>query len=353
MDSNSFINKFCFKFTRFRFIGFIALVFSIFILNPLDSFAYTYVPEDIKITFWNSQNQTDSCEGLSQCYNFLPDKIANRVQTQTRKISFTEGRSYKMYISLKLSVPNEYYIYDFYLSDYNLRNYSINVDYNNITFLYWDDFGWFNAYQWDLVLTVTPTFTSEGVSFDFYKNQAYNQAIWILDVLDFHSELLADSSDTGLIIDNNNKNTQDIIDNQNKNHEESEETRKSIWDSIKELPSKFFDMLISLFIPDDFSFLDNFKITLQNKLGFIAEIPISILDFLINLASVTWEPFDSISFPSIELFGVNFWDSQEISLQPAIEIFEPYKYITDLLCVILCCNTLLHWYKSFTNGGGN
>ena len=224
---------------KFNFL--FLFIFGLFLFKPFDTYAYTYVPEDIKITFWNSQNQTDSCEGLTQCYNFLPDKIANRVQTQSRKISFTEGRSYKMYISLKLSVPNEYYIYDFYLSDYNLRNYSINVDYNNMTFLYWDDFGWFNAYQWDLVLTVTPTFTSEGVSFDFYKNQAYNQAIWILDVLDFHTELLADSSDTGLIIDNNNKNTQDIIDNQKEN------TDKILDDDISDSENQansFFDSFV-------------------------------------------------------------------------------------------------------------
>ena len=215
---------------------FIVLLFSLFFINPTDTFAYTYVPEDIKISFYNSNGQVDNCLGLKQCYNFLPGKIASRVQIQSNKISFIEGKSYKMYVSLKLSVPTDYSIYDFYLSDYNVRNYTINVDSSNYTYLYWDDFGWFNVYQWDLVMTVTPTFQGTGTSFDFYKNQAYDQEIWILDVLDFHSELLADSSDTNVIIDNQNKNTQDIIDNQNKNTQEQIESEKvcKIYDFTKE-----------------------------------------------------------------------------------------------------------------------
>lgn len=513
MDIFNNFTLFISKLSKYRFIGFIAIVFSIFLFNPLDSFAYTYVPEDIKITFYGFNGSSDSCEGLTQCYNFVPEKIANRVQVQSQKVSFTEGKQYKMYISLKLSVPTDYTIYDYYLSDYLVRNYNINVNKSDFKFLYWDDFGWFNVYQWDLELTVNPTFQGSGVSFDFYKSQDINQQIWILDVLDFHSELLSDSADTNSIIDNDNRNTQDIINNQNKNNEELQntinnnfnscresknlfnaleisretgiqvngdgsrivmplietgngitstrkklkelaptlkvgdtvflsfnttselnriiyitvanvtwltnttqvitqemldntvylygnrfssgetgfnvvisdlimsldkkepfepygeicknkldsvddsinnldETNKGIWDTIKELPSRFLDMLIGLFIPEDFSFLDNFKDALESKLGFIAEIPISILDFMINLANANWETFDSISFPSIEIFGYNFWESQEISLQPAIDIFEPYKYITDILCVVLCCNTLLKWYQSFTDGGG-
>lgn len=149
---------------------------------------------------------------------------------------------------------------------------------------------------------------------------------------------------------------QQIIDNSNKTNEkldEAEETRKGIWETIKELPTMFLDMLLGLFIPDDFSFLDNLKESLEDKLGFIAEIPISVLDFILNLANADWDSFDSITLPTIEVFGVSFWDSQEISLQPAIDIFEPYKYFTDILCVILCVNTLLRWYHSFSNGGGN
>ena len=135
--------------------------------------------------------------------------------------------------------------------------------------------------------------------------------------------------------------------------EEAEETRKGIWETIKELPSKFFDMLLRLFIPEDFSFLDDFMDSLSSKLGFIAEVPLAILDFLFGLVSTGWEDFNSITFPSIEIFGVNFWNEMEIDLTEAKSIFEPYKFYTDIACVILCVNTLRRWYDSFASGGGS
>lgn len=249
MDYINNVSLFNIKIFKSKFIGLIILVFSIFLFNPIDSYAYTYVPEDIKITFYGVNGSTDYCEGLTQCFNFVPNKIASRVQVQTQKVSFTEGKQYKMYISLKLSVPTDYTIYDYYLSDYLVRNYAINVNKSDFKFLYWDDFGWFNVYQWDLELTVNPTFQGSGVSFDFYKSQATDQQIWILDVLDFHSELLADSSDTNVIIDNQNKNTQDIIDNQNKNTQEEIESQQvcKTYDFTKEtLPVGVKDYFLNL-----------------------------------------------------------------------------------------------------------
>lgn len=149
------------------------------------------------------------------------------------------------------------------------------------------------------------------------------------------------------------KKTNQKIDETNEKLDEAEETRKGIWETIKELPGKLLDMLVGLFIPDDMSFLDNFRESLEDKLGFIAEVPLAILDFLFNLVSAGWDSFNSITLPSIEMFGVSFWDSQEISLQPAIDIFSPYKYITDVICVVLCVNTLRKWYENFASGGGN
>lgn len=137
----------------------------------------------------------------------------------------------------------------------------------------------------------------------------------------------------------------------NKKLEEAQETRKGIWETIKGLPGKLLDMLKGLFIPDNFDFLNDFKETLENKLGFIAEVPISIIEFAFGLATATWEEFNSITFPSIEIFGVNFWNSQEISLQEAINIFRPYRYITDVICVVICVRTLRKWYEKFGSGG--
>lgn len=159
---------------------------------------------------------------------------------------------------------------------------------------------------------------------------------------------------TNTIIDSNNKNANKITEEQKKTNEkldEAQETRKGIWETIKGLPGKLLDMLKGLFIPDNFDFLNDFKETLENKLGFIAEVPISIIEFAFGLATATWEEFNSITFPSIEIFGVNFWNSQEISLQEAINIFRPYRYITDVICVVICVRTLRKWYEKFGSGG--
>lgn len=181
----------------------------------------------------------------------------------------------------------------------------------------------------------------------FNTNQGYR--VYLLSA---YEEENNDSALLQQITNQNNTmiNQNNTIINQN---QQAESTRQGIWETIKNLPSMFLDMLINLFIPDNFDFLYNLRDSLESKLGFIASIPLRVLDFLLNLATADWDAFDSITFPSIEFFGVSFWDTQEISLQPAIDIFSPYKYITDILCVILCVNTLLHWYHSFSNGGGN
>ena len=160
---------------------------------------------------------------------------------------------------------------------------------------------------------------------------------------------------TGLLIDMVDQNNTIINQNQQTNDklDQAEETRKGIWQTIKELPSKFLDMLKGLFIPDNFDFLDDFKNTLETKLGFIAEVPIALIDFISGLVTTNWSEFNSISFPAIEIFGVNFWGSQEVSLQEAIDIFSPYKYITDVICVVICVNTLKRWYDDFAGGGNS
>lgn len=160
---------------------------------------------------------------------------------------------------------------------------------------------------------------------------------------------------TGLLIDIVDQNNTIINQNQQTNDklDQAEETRKGIWQTIKELPSKFLDMLKGLFIPDNFDFLDDFKNTLETKLGFIAEVPIALIDFISGLVTTNWSEFNSISFPAIEIFGVNFWGSQEVSLQEAIDIFSPYKYITDVICVVICVNTLKRWYENFAGGGNS
>lgn len=129
---------------------------------------------------------------------------------------------------------------------------------------------------------------------------------------------------------------------------------KGIFTGIIELPVKLITLLIdamkSLFIPKDMSFINEFVASIENKLGFIAQIPMSIIEFTLNLASSTWQEFNSITFPTVSIFGYYFWEGQEIDLTEAINIFKPFKYLTNVLCVTLFCGTLLKWWKRF-NGG--
>lgn len=135
--------------------------------------------------------------------------------------------------------------------------------------------------------------------------------------------------------------------------DEQNETSKGIWATIKDLPNAFLDMLLGLFIPDDLSFIDNFKDVISNKLGFIASIPIQIIDFALGLVNVAFEEITTISFPSFEVFGVRFWNAEDIDITILLDKLKPFKYLTDLTCVILCCRTLYDMYHNFTGGGAN
>lgn len=117
------------------------------------------------------------------------------------------------------------------------------------------------------------------------------------------------------------------------------------------LITSIIDALKSLFIPDDFDFINDFKDSIESKLGFVAEIPSAMINFLFLIGTQEWEEMDSISFPEIEVFGYKFWNSQTIDLTEAINIFKPFKYITDVLCVIICINTMAKWRDKFTGGG--
>ena len=88
--------------------------------------------------------------------------------------------------------------------------------------------------------------------------------------------------------------TNDKLDSTNNKLDESIETQKGIWGSIKSIfnilnpfSEDFFayklvelilDMLINLIVPQDMSFLDEFRNSLESKLGFIAEVPMQVIN---------------------------------------------------------------------------
>lgn len=172
-------------------------------------------------------------------------------------------------------------------------------------------------------------------------------------------------------------NQNDTIINQNEETnnklDTAENTRKGIWETIKSIPGTigtFFDNLGTkignffkdlldgileglkkLFIPEDMSFIDNLKESLENKLGFIASVPLQVIDYILALPNKIFTPITSITFPEIPIFGVKFWSGQEIDISEGLKIFQAMKYFGDIACVIIVVNTLNKWYRSF--GGGN
>ena len=132
---------------------------------------------------------------------------------------------------------------------------------------------------------------------------------------------------------------------------------KGIFTGIVELPVKLVNLLIdalkSLFIPEDTDFITNFVESIESKLGFIAEVPVQIIEFGIDLASAGWEEVTSVSLPSISIFGYNFWSSQEIDISEGLKVFQAFRYITDCLCVIICARGLIKLWEGFTGGDSN
>lgn len=171
----------------------------------------------------------------------------------------------------------------------------------------------------------------------------------------------------------NNQKQQDALDKTNENLDKIDDTLnsedddfnskkcgivcklKGIGSGIINLPGKLISGLIdgikSLFIPSDTEFITNFVGTIEDKLGFIAEVPIACINFILSLADATWDPFTSVTFPSFEFMGYKLWENIEIDLTAVINIFKPFKYLTDVGCVALCVVTLQRWRDSFTGGG--
>lgn len=215
-------------------------------------------------------------------------------------------------------------------------------------------------------------FEKKNVEWSYFQLLSLNFEVWnasnsITGSISSVAQMIIDMKNQSTqnkddIINNQDKNSQNEIENANKNHEEAQETRKGILGTIKsvftaiiELPGKIVNLLIeglkSLFIPNNMDFINDFINSIEKKLGFIAEVPVSIIDFGLNLAQASWTEISSISFPSISVFGYNFWNSQEIDISEGINIFKPFKYVTDILLVVIMSRGLLKLWESFSGGG--
>ena len=148
--------------------------------------------------------------------------------------------------------------------------------------------------------------------------------------------------------------------------DEANETSKGILGKIKDILSyinpfsenffayKLVELIInglkSLIVPDNFDFINDFKDVLENKLGFLASVPIQLLDYVLSLKDKVFTPVTSITFPKISFFGYSFWNDMEIDITQGLSWISSIKYLTDLGCVVIMINTLRKWYANFTGG---
>lgn len=155
-----------------------------------------------------------------------------------------------------------------------------------------------------------------------------------------------------MIVDSNNS----YVDYSKYGSEFCEKTSFWTWfQRLGNMIGQFFINLLngikSLFLPDNFDFLNGFLEALQSKLGFIASIPIQLIQFLVELPNFVFKEVTSLTLPKIEILGVSWWDTQEIDFTEILNVLKPFKYFTDLTAVVLFVDGLMKYYDGFANGG--
>ena len=206
----------------------------------------------------------------------------------------------------------------------------------------------------DLYNSLINSTSTDNLHIRIYKN---NASFTILN-----NSFISNSLDSSNYCEYGTYTTTNKLDEQNK-------TSKSILGKIGDILSyinpfsenffayKLVELIInglkSLFIPDNFDFLENFKNTMSEKLGFIASIPLQLIDFIIDLKDYAFSTPTSLTFPTFSILGYSFWNEMSIDITEGLSWVSAIKYVTDIICVILCVNTLRKFYNSFFGGGEN
>lgn len=349
-----------------------------FLIGSLKVKADTFIPTS-KLQYYegyeeniNTGNSSFHEDGYSYGSNITPP-LSPGYYEHPFAISLILNGSYKagntyiftatLFADIKGSTFKFYYpnlLYMAWFARLNYKDEKISCNFDMVT----------ENSRFDITCNYQPSLDSNSAIISFVNQDWQNNGYLTYDDLgtyfkwdNINIQLYSDSS--GAIIGQN----QTII-NQNK---EAENTRKGIWETIKGIPGTigtFFDNLGTkignffkdlldgileglkkLFIPEDMSFIDNLKESLENKLGFIASVPLQVIDYILALPNKIFTPITSITFPEIPIFGVKFWSGQEIDISEGLKIFQAMRYFGDIACVIIVVNTLNKWYRSF--GGGN
>lgn len=214
------------------------------------------------------------------------------------------------------------------------QGYSGNYYLNRWTIYDWYDASSSGTYewllQWNIKISNTLSYTIfVTVDSMFLSNELitdFGDSALLAEILQQNNSLRSSINSIQSSVDSTNdslsgvesaqQETNDKLDTTIQQNEEAENTRKGIWQTIKDLPNAFLNMLKSLFIPEDDYFsnwFDDLQAFLEQKLGFLAT-PFTLLIDFINL----YLNFDSssdiiINIPNISV--PNFEDTILIKAQ--------------------------------------
>ena len=363
-------NRILYNLLRILIIFLIVFLISKIKVNAAE---FTTIPE-YYISGFQSGSMSSFNDGVSQVYiayyqninstnqiyfkNLNVSQTLNASNTYRLKFSFFYGHNdeSKYCNSTTYSDPNLrlYYSGGNYLANLTNTNYKTNRNAS----LNGDQVVKCEA-SWDFTVSSNQNITSmlvsiAGTSMPFYTPNYL--ALWST----YSITQVSTGVDSDAIIGEQEKTNEklDYIQEQNK---EAEETRKGIWETIKNLPNMFLDMLKSLFIPsNDFfeGFINDFFGTLQEKLGFLL-YPFEVFIDIINRFLEIPEGNGIIHIPQIndpfydhELIPEQDFNIGEIFKTGKIgELHNIYLIFIDFYIIIKLVNLALKKFNTTIGGG--
>lgn len=186
-------------------------------------------------------------------------------------------------------------------------------------------------------------------SFGVYRHQ-YNISVSVYSV-----DVFEGTTSIQPIIDQNN-----TIISQN---QQAENTRKGIWETIKDLPNQFLNMLKGLFIPEDGYFenwFNDLKTFFEEKLGFLATPLTLFIDFvnmyldlnatediIINIPDITVPNFDNHKIISATSFN---WSQTLKSKDSLNTLWQLYLSFIDVFLILNFLNLCENKYNKIFGG---
>lgn len=199
--------------------------------------------QDYKFDVIFDNGKTKLIQGTSVQQNF---KDLIRISVFNSSVSIVEGQSYKLYMTYYYDVDSSFVALDterFYVGNYNWNSWTLA----NYTWLNLDNsLNLGNGYYgltYGVVLEFTATFSSQGLSQDFYFYNAPDLHGFAIQRFDVECTSCStgggggggSNADFTDLINNQNKNTQDIINNQNKNNNALLDKQQENINAIKDL----------------------------------------------------------------------------------------------------------------------